>query len=284
MENTIDVLLLMFMVFGLIGFITFKYYNQYRLRNRQRVGLQLLQALQRMLAHVQQHRGLNYGSMKGAQELDRKILDVKHFISDDIHRIEHSSAWLPDTQNWQKITETWAKLTIPYNSWNCESNFSKHNELVQLILNCIDSAVAEYYLAKLQTKGTDQSYSYLWQELLPTTELLGQVRALGTGIAACGFHNCEDQRRIQELIRAIEINVDCLWMNIINSYELEHDISKFLSSIDEKIMARKPLILPQEYFDLGTIAIDGLYNHYQLEIHHLIGQIYRDAPLNPLVD
>jgi hypothetical protein len=155
---------------------------------------------------------------------------------------------------------------------------------VQLILDCIEQSIEQYYLARLQTKDTDRSYGYLWKELLPTAELLGQVRAMGTGIAAAGFHSSQERLRIQEMMRAIEINVDCLWVNIINNHDLERDINNFLSSVDEKIMTRKPLILPQEYFNLGTVAIDGLYNHYQLEINHLTGYVYREAPLNPLID
>ncbi|GAA6167728.1 hypothetical protein NBRC116591_15380 [Sessilibacter corallicola] len=282
MDNLMPVLLLVLAAVGLISLLSFRYVNQRRLRSRQREGLNLIQALQRMLSHVQRHRGLNYGVMKGAIELDCQILDLKHFISEDIHRIEHSNQWLSTTDSWGTITKTWAKLTNPHGTWICEANFSKHNELVELILDCIDLSVTEYQLIQLQTFDTDRSYGYLWQELLPTAELLGQVRALGTGIAAAGYHSDEDRVRLHELVRAIEVNMDCLWMNILNNQQLERDIDLFLSSVDDSIIVRKPSIMPHEYFNLGTAAIDGLYNHYQLEINHLTDHIFRESPIHPI--
>lgn len=235
-------------------------------KSSQQVGLSILQMLQSMLAHVQRHRGLSFGASKGVIALTPEIAELKHRISEDIGSLEKSRSLLISSERWVRITEQWAKISAQQYETNGGNILAQHNSLAKMILLIISDTVSIYKLTQLRSVDSGASITYLWQELLTTAELLGQARALGTGIAAAGYSEPIERAKLTSLVKEIEGNSDQLWVHISDHEGLQDHINRFLLCIEENINTHKPSVSPEDFFRLGSHAIDGLYDYYKNEL------------------
>lgn len=266
MTQQIIVFVAIFFLLVILSTILWFFIQRKQAKLSQQVGLSILQMLQNMLAHVQRHRGLSYGASKGVIALTPEIADLKHRISSDIELLEKSRSLLITSERWIRITEQWAKISAQQSEPNSGNILAQHNTLAKMILLIISDTVSIYKLTQLRSADSGNSISYLWQELLTTAELLGQARALGTGIAAAGYSESIDRARLTSLVKEIEGNSDLLWVHISNHQILQDHINKFLLCIEEHINIHKPSVSPEDFFRLGSHAIDGLYEYYKNEL------------------
>ncbi len=255
--------------------VTVQFYLRRKQKQSHRVGLSALRELQILLAYMQQHRGMTNGFLHGEAQLQRSVITIRKKIIGQIHHIESTSIWLKDSNQWQIITEEWARLSSEFSSKDVEVNFNNHCVLIRSVLDAIVTTADYYGLSHLQKKQGQTSVAYLWRELLTVAELMGQARALGIGIAVDGFSTVETKARLRNLILEIEMASDLLMAYLPNPKDTQKELETFCLIIEDSILTPRPAISAMEFFREASVAINGLYEHYNEQMRRLTEYVFR---------
>lgn len=231
---------------------------------RRSEGVQLLNGLRQLLEHLQQHRGLSTGYLRGDQSLKSKVDDTRASIRSDLRRLNETA--LCDHDRWVAFKDHWSRLEQSALSLPVSDNVQQHNHLIANMLQLIEDIAAQNNLLYLTHPG--DGISILWRELLYTTEWLGQARALGTGIAAAGQSSGVERIRLGFLCERIQT------LSTIAHADLEghstsglqslkqagQTVSTLLSIIENEFLsANKPNLPATDYFDQATRAISAQF-------------------------
>lgn len=251
-----------------IGFLSFLFYSLYC---RKKLASQLfsqgvvyLQHLRELLTYVQQHRGLTTGFINGnhAAKSDIEALSLK--IKRALVQVDEAGEWIHSNVKWASLIDHWSRLGQLYLQANPDKNFNQHNVLIANLLYLIDDVADAHHLTKVTGDAMDTD----WRYLLSIAEYIGQVRALGTGVAAKGV--CSSVLRIQlnHLRNKIASSVDGAW-----PVQARTDIQQLLHCIETQLIVDQPSIKPDDYFKLATCCIE----HVLYQFDHQIGRLqYRE--------
>jgi diguanylate cyclase (GGDEF)-like protein/PAS domain S-box-containing protein len=180
----------------------------------ERLGVEYVRALRVLLADVQQSRGMASAWLSGDEAflpaLHVKRRDVENAIRavDDIDR--RLGATLKTSARWADWKARYGQVSQPARGSAPQQSFIVHTELITRLLGLVahvadqsglslDGDIDSYHLARVTTAG-----------LLHLSEHMGQVRALGSGIAAHGSLDSEQRTRLIVLIGLIESATEAL--------------------------------------------------------------------------
>lgn len=180
------------MNFGLIAVVSLVILGLfYQARRRKRAeykrgrlkAFTLVRLLRRLLEHAQRHRGLCYGVMSGERILDGERWaseqQVREIFS-EARQFEFSLSWY---DSWQRVLNDWQEIQRSQaEAASAETVLLLHNRMVGHLLDTIRAIAIPHDLVPLGALSAVPAGS--WLELLEHTELVGQARAIGTGIAA----------------------------------------------------------------------------------------------------
>jgi len=143
--------------------------------------------LRELFKILQQHRGLAQGILKGHLQLEERLVHTNHEVNLQIAQIKVAAEQvrldLTKQSRWESIIEHWFRFSTSQQDISAENSLQQHNKLVLNTLYLIDDIASQFHLHKLVNDNKD-SIRHIWLELLFSVENLGQLRALGTGIAA----------------------------------------------------------------------------------------------------
>lgn len=142
--------------------------------------LERITCLRHLLELVQQHRGLSFGEMGGEGSLPARRWAVHQEIRAQLARCrvhEGTLQWYP---GWHQVLAQWAQIDSEQDDASAEMVLRSHNRLLALLLETIHSIADRHDLECLGSLATQPVGC--WLQLLEHTELLGQARAVGTGI------------------------------------------------------------------------------------------------------
>ena len=248
-------------------------YQQKITNDQQRIGLSALSALQVLMSSIQQHRGLANGYIHGEVALHRALIEVREKVHDQITRIESASDWVVDKEYWHSITESWAKILASFPQSDPTKSFRTHSALVRNILVLIGITAHRYHLPGVDEKTTP-GYTFLWQQLLSTAELLGQARGLGIGVVVDGECTNTTRKQMEKLVAEIERDTELLSSQLDEFGPINELIQRFLETIETQLLKESPTIEAMEYFSIASAAIDSLYQHYNEALRQLSVQIF----------
>lgn len=235
-----------------------------RLRQQRRQGAYLLLAMRRLLEHLQQHRGLTTGYLRGDRSLAAGIEQTRHAISDDLRQLDAPS--LASFDRWLAFDDHWSRLGRTALSLSVAANLDQHNRMLANLLQLIEDIAANRGLLFVVSPG--DGTGTLWRELLQTTEWLGQARALGTGIAAAGASTGVERIRLGFLCERIRVQSGVALATLARSHQgagatLDHareTVNGLIAIIEDEFLGGKPLtVLPSAYFDQATNAIGAQF-------------------------
>ncbi|GAA4960777.1 hypothetical protein GCM10025791_47760 [Halioxenophilus aromaticivorans] len=249
-------------------------HQQRQLREHRRAGISALRGLQILLASLQQHRGLANGYIHGEVALHRSLLEVRDKVHSQITRIEAASDWVVDKAYWQSITESWARILASFPQSDPDNSFRTHSALIRNVLVLIGHTTERHKLPGVAAKNA-MSYSFIWEKLLTTAELMGQARGLGIGIAVDGECPASARKQLAKLVAEIERESEQLAGSLPNFEPVTPLVEEYLKTIDDKLLGSAPSIEPMEYFSVASVAIDALYQYYNEALRELQVQIYR---------
>ncbi|WP_317932622.1 hypothetical protein [Halioxenophilus sp. WMMB6] len=266
-------LLLSVALLGVVGLFTVRHFR--RKKSLRRTGLSAVRGLQQLLTLIQQHRGLSNAILHGDHSLQTAIVAVRPKVLTQIEHCEATSVWLKDDNQWREITLAWAKITADFSTFTSETSFQRHCDLIAMVLNIIVTTAQRTYLVGMRGVRQKNDLAYLWQDLLVVAEKIGQVRALGIGIAVDGYCSPDRNERLQFLLAEVINASEQLLCVIPNPEVIAANIARFVATVEERILLARPTISALDYFQIASDAIDSLYEHYQSEMRLLMAAAFR---------
>lgn len=221
-------------------------------KKKQAHGKAILKDCRQLLALIQQHRGLSTGYLHGGESLLKRISPIEKEIDQIISDMDSKSNWLKENQMWFGIKDHWSRLLKNYTCYGSEHNFRQHCNLIITLLNLIEDCAGQHNLQDLFTKNKKNN-DFIWSQLLITVEHIGQVRALGTSIAAA-----KKASNIQL------IQLDYLQTCIHEFLEKPNQpfdntiIINFLNTFNKEILGTSISMPAETFFNLATSVIDDL--------------------------
>ena len=228
-------------------------------------GIEYIKFLRILLTFVQQHRGLTTGLINGNVSAKPEIEKTVKKIRTVIVEIDSASEWMRCNVKWISLVDHWARLGESYLQGDADKNFKQHNILIANLLYLIDDVADVHHLSKITGDAMDTD----WRYLLSIAEYIGQVRALGTGVAAKG--ECSGVLRIQlnHLRNKIASSVDSSWPD-----KSRIEIQQLLRCIETQLIIDRPSIQASDYFKLATRCIEHVLDQFDRQIDRL--QYYRN--------
>lgn len=236
-----------------------------KLKQRQQLGITWLVSMAELLSHVQQHRGLTNGFLKGGEALAKQIPPLQLNIKRDLSNIESAGAWVVGYERWLGIVDHLSRLTTTYGKKDSTANLAEHNALIQNILFLIDDMAQAHDLLLVD------GLQLVWREMLATTEFIGQARAIGTGLSAEGYCDSVSRIRLNYLCEKILLQSRKLWEELSLDAAKRVPIDRLVRVIREKVAQERITISPAEFFEIATRAIDGLSDQYVKKIQQTHG-------------
>ncbi len=248
--------------------------GRHRLKQRY-AGLNTLKQLKNLIVSLQKHRGLSSAMLNGADQQAKTLAQQQQDIKSYCLMLENE-AFITAQSRWDSFVQHWAKLQQSWKENNLENNIAQHSLMIKNLL-FLSQDLAEYYsLSSLsrQYKNID----FLWYELLETAESIGQVRALGSGLAAAKKSTSVERIRLAFLHNKIG-QIDAQSLNhFADSFIPEQPtyqglLEQLLATIEQELINKpQPNISVNEYFQQATKVLEGLYQLFDAGIAHLEAQ------------
>lgn len=238
-------------------------------------GLALIKPLLQAVQLVQQHRGLSLGFLGGREGMGGpRAAREKEIIAAFDRLQERLPSELSSSAEWRDIEAGWGRLRAGGLQWTAEENFAAHTRLIRQMLLfqvltadeyglTLDFEISPFYMI-------DTSVSKLPEAL----ELLGQVRASGTGMLS-GKQATEQQRiRINTLTAHLRMTLDALESNIRKTGRRNPEIRDALSAafdainasarqsvgiVESDIVTGRFASSPEDFYETATAALDKGY-------------------------
>lgn len=234
-------------------------------RQEQTQGVLWLQAMRMLITHIQRHRGLSSGVLSGDQKLRPQLEEIQLQVSRDFDQISGVGDWIKAHSGWISITQHWARLAGNLPRLKVDRNMDQHNKLIKNILVLVDEIAIQHHLS-----SHNGFRSNIWHELLTLAELVGQVRAVGTVIAAHADDEdrlvINSRKELQALVQEILATLESQACRQGLDSELLQDILNFLSFVDTCLIGEGPMVTASSYYDAASKVVDLIFERFDEEL------------------
>lgn len=240
------------------------------LRNKQQqLGLLWLSQCQPMLSDLQKHRGLSHGFLSGGKELLLELQLLHAKVQQHIETINATGEWITQDEQWLSIQQHWRKLSTGFRYNTVDNNLAQHNLLIKNLLSMINNLAEHHQLLLLAINETTPLH-ITWRDLLQIAETIGQARAIGTGVAASRQCLDTDKIKLNLLCQRITQYTQEIHGELTDINEAREQIEILLFCINQQIIQDNVSIDAQQFFNIATEAMDGLYEDYQTLIKTML--------------
>lgn len=244
-------------------------------------GINVTIQLRQIIDCCQKHRGTSNALLQGNEQLRSTLNKLQDEI--DLQISDHSSHLLSTFPQWESFTEHWPRLKshaiksdlMPYDL------VRQHSLMIDSQLMLLDDVMRRYDLHHLMLDSYTR-VSEVCLDTLRVAEMIGQARAIGSGICARGECKGADRIRLNFLSISMKSTTNQLLheVNSIKNTELTASLHTTSIAIREKIdallnMVEKRVLQPgelqvktQDYFLLSTNAIDEVMNIFSTVIKY----------------
>lgn len=229
-----------------------------RYQHLQKTGIQLLLHCRTLLGCMQQHRGLTTGFINGEEGLKSDIDNLQRHIQRLTTGSSMEAEALSDDEGWLGMIDHWARVSKLHQASDSATNFEQHNQLIKNMLYLIDDIAQRHHLMHLSSP-TASDLVLFWRDVLSTTEMIGQARAIGMGVTA--RHQCDSVERIRlnYLSDQIELTTKALCAQVKGTDDLRPTVAALLNCIRSDITNDRPSATPSQYFSRATTPINALF-------------------------
>ncbi|MFN3580066.1 MAG: nitrate- and nitrite sensing domain-containing protein [Pseudomonas sp.] len=276
------------MTWGLLGVVIVLGLLLERVGHRRRVrqavqsrlrALEQIHLLRLLLEQVQRHRGLCFGFMSGEVSLEAQRWSVSQHVQQLLERAAEHQANLFWYAPWHTVLPLWEQIEHDREKASAEAVLQLHHRLADRILSTIESLGNRHDLICLGALAPQPQG--MWMELLRNTEMLGQARAIGTGIAARRQNSAlqhQELRRLREQIIAqvyvapARLSTEPSLRALLDGQvrEAEESLDAMVSAMDQLLASlEQPGMRSITYFSIATQAICAQLDLVDLLIDHL---------------
>ncbi len=250
----------------------------YSIKFNQSKGIEVNILLRTMIQHTQEHRGMSSAYLNGNKDFKSDLDQKGEELTQDISRLNSELNKNEDlfkiTNEWETIKKDLDQIRSNLESMKPAESFAGHTDLIRKMLN-LTQTIAYNSSVFLQ----DDDSSYLLVEMtvknLPTmTEMMGQSRAKGSGVATKKAIAVEETQQLLNLVQQISANLsevdknmtillveDSTSGNLKDAYEKAVQSTNLLTDTISKefIESDQIKIDSKFYFDLATASINDVY-------------------------
>lgn len=241
----------------------------------ERAGLSQIQPINKLVAELQQHRGLSSGILNGNAALESRRAERQQAVETLLNQVDGLlDPALRQEQAWQDIRTGWKDIAQNGLSWSTSDNLRRHTELVQkameLMLQVADTSSL--------TLDPELDTYYLMDAVVVRMPLLLEklalARGLGTGIMAKREVTEQQVIALSQLIAELQVNLNTMGkgMTKVARYapaagarlqdfnsRFPQDTAAVARLIREQIIEQRFELPSQEYFDRVTGVINQGY-------------------------
>lgn len=233
----------------------------------QAIGIKAIFQLRELFSLLQQHRGLSNGLYKGDITLKDSQKETAFTVDEHINtmqktRFNNKPLWELQPR-FESITEHWQRFSTSTTAITASNNLEQHNKLVLNTLYLIDDIAEQFHLHKL-VDDKQESIRHLWLELLFTVENIGQIRALGTGVAAAKLCSHVELLRLNYLSNSV--------LHTLNNYLTEDNsahIEQLINVLESQVLHTPPTIDAKEFFALASACIDDVLSTFDKQLTNI---------------
>ncbi|MGY5450696.1 nitrate- and nitrite sensing domain-containing protein [Agarivorans sp. MS3-6] len=239
---------------------------------QQYAGLAALKLLKDLVVALQKHRGLSSAILNGDKQSNAELERQQQHI----HRCQHSlteNRFICQQARWDSFHQHWPRLQQNWRSNNLENNIAQHSLMIKNLLFLAQDLATFYSLSSLSKQH--KNIDFLWHELLETAESIGQVRALGSGLAAAKKSTSVERIRLAFLHNKIG-QIDAKSLNHFAHVFVPQDsayqslLEQLLTTIEVELINKpQPSISVSDYFQQASNVLEGLYQLFDAGIAHL---------------
>lgn len=236
-----------------------------------------------LISAIQTHRGLSSALLNGDQGKQTILVTIGQQVNSEIKYLGEKCT-LDKNGRWGSFIDHWGRFKKNDKARDAENSFKQHTQLIANLLYLLEDEAERGHLnagsfPKLPNIG------FVWRELPVTTEIIGQSRAIGTGVATSKRCSSVHKIRLSFLQQNMQktINSTLPKLSSLEHFTNEHtkllEAAKlkmeFLSNTIERelISIEQVSINQDEYFALATEsinALDEIFNHQVEQIQQII--------------
>lgn len=252
-------------------------------------GLKIFPPLVKLIQLLQQHRGASAGVLGGTSELSEQQILLQSQIIELFELQQHElPLTLLNSEDWQKIRSQWKLLVDQGLTGSIEGNFKSHTALIKSIQIVINTIADEYQLTAVHHLDSYYLIHTGLEELLPTLENLGQIRAYGTGILATRSSQEKQRIKLSILMARSRQSVEHLVLDLAKTGYYNPVIKTLLIGISQNIHDNTQSILKLassniiqghyaltavDFFNQLTKTINSNYDVFYSNILPLVTQL-----------
>jgi diguanylate cyclase (GGDEF)-like protein/PAS domain S-box-containing protein len=199
---------------------------------KEQLGVEYVQVLRKLLTNMQQQRGMSSAYLSGDRSFGPALAAQQRDVEIDIKALDdldqRLGGLLQTSAKWSAWKAQRSQLSKTLNGAAPQQSFIVHTKLIAQLLALtvqvadqtglsLDGDIDSHHLAQAMTV-----------ELLQLIENMGQIRALGSGIAARSVLGAEDKTRLIVLIGLIGSSADALNNDIQRAVEANPSLRQAL--------------------------------------------------------
>ncbi len=253
-----------------------------RFMEQERLGMEYIPTARQLLEHIPQHRGMTHAYLSGNTRFRDKILAKREHIDRLFAELSALDArlnsLLKTTDRIETLKRQWLDLKNRAFDMPANEAFNAHSQLIGELIALVRQAADASNLTRSQDLDTFYLMDAAINRLPALTDVMGQIRGLGSGIAASGELPSDKKVRLavlmdqarrgsRELHHALEI---ALHQNASLEQRLQGLDSSVLNSMNEFFIlvatelleASTISVAADDIFDSGTQALTGAFQLY----------------------
>ncbi len=269
--------LCVFLIMALCLGLVVEYNKKIEIGNNHSQALKYVAALRPLTEYMAQTRGLTNAYLKGEDGLKDLVIEKRALVDEYFIELGSVDAELGDVFKTGNIVEQlqgeWQGINQVAFTQEASQTFSMYTNLIQSILGQIQQLAKQSRLV-LSTNLDEYLVIDAMINLLPqSSEIIGQTRGMGSGIAAAGNLTPLNEIKMRDKVGMLESNLTKLSYSYrliqdvnpnlkarLSGYvaEAEQATSTFIDLTNTALLNNKRIsINPKDYFDSGTAAISA---------------------------
>ncbi len=244
---------------------------------KERLGLEYIVTVRKLLEHVPQHRGMSAAILAGDTGFRDKLIAKQAEIEDYIKAVDAADRKLGPslntTEKWSAIKTGWTDLKGRLNGITPKQSFDAHTLIIADVIALIAHVGETSTLILDPELNTYYLMDTIVAKLPAMVENMGQARAAGSGMAARKSASTEEKIQLAALVGLIRSAAKAMHDGLHATFRERSDLrtalrpllhasddsaKKLADLMNEKIVrAEKIEIAPADYFARATEAIDA---------------------------
>ena len=266
----------------IIIYLKTKWSKQQKLKV-QNQALKNVKAVKQLIHLIQQHRGMAAAYLNGDTAIHSKIKNLRRQIEMNTNKSRQDFS--SENERWKSFLDHWQRLGTDNALITVDNSFSQHTALISNLLYLVEDEAEKGLLFSEFLPEFPQA-SYIWREVIGSTELIGQARAIGVGVATQKLCKSTDNIRLnflQQQIRDVKSTV-LNELYCLPHYTNEHNkliriaqeqIEQLINTIDQEFINVDQVTLNQiVYFEQATKvikSIDDVFEQQVMQIGYTLG-------------